>query len=127
MDTPVALQKTAVQGFDLATIAAELEREDAYRSSRRTAAALVKENDLTVVLTSVQKGETIREHAVPNAAYVMVLDGEVVMRFPDEEKRLSKGHSVAFAGGVRHSVDAIEDTRFLVVLGGKQEASHLME
>jgi len=127
MNTPVKLQEAGIQSFDLAEVAQELEREDAYWASRRAAAALVKEDDLTVVLTTVLKGETIREHAVPNAAFVMLLEGEIVLRFADEEKHLTKGQSVAFAGGERHSVYAPQDARFLVVLGGNPVMSHLTE
>jgi quercetin dioxygenase-like cupin family protein len=125
MDTPTTLQEAAVQTFDLNAIAAELEREEAFWSSRRAASSLVKEDDLTVVLTTVLKGETIREHAAPKAAFVTVLEGEIILRFADEEKRLAKGQSVAFAGGVRHAVEAPEDARFIVVLGGSSDTSHL--
>jgi len=122
METPIDLQQTPVQRFDLGSVAEELEREEAFWSSRRAAASLVKEDDLTVVVTSVLKGETIREHAAPTSAFVTVLNGEIVVRFGDREERLTAGQSVAFAAGVRHAVDAPEDARFLVVLGGREGA-----
>jgi quercetin dioxygenase-like cupin family protein len=127
METPVKLRETGIQSFDLDQVAQDLGREDAYRASRRAAASLVKEDDLTVVLTAVLEGETIREHAVPNAAFIMLLEGEIVVRFADEETHLTKGQSVAFAGGERHSVYAPQDARFLVVLGGSPALSHLTE
>lgn len=125
METPTGLQDAAVQFFDSETVLQELEREEAFWSSRRAASSLVKEEELTVVLTTVLKGETIREHAAPNPAFIFVLEGEIVMRFADDEKRLAKGQGVALAGGARHSVDAPADARFLVVLGGNPGTSHL--
>jgi quercetin dioxygenase-like cupin family protein len=119
METPTGLQDATVQSFDLESVLEELEREEAFWSSRRAASSLVKENELTVVVTTVLKGETIREHEAPHPAFILVLDGEIVVRFADDERRLGEGHAVALAGGVRHSVDAPEDAHFLVVLGGK--------
>ena len=122
---PVNLEETATATFDLGDLAAQLEAEDAFEASRHTAGTLVKGDDLRVILAVASEGSQLREHAAPNPAIVVVLTGEVVFRFFEtgEETTLSAGQAVAFGGGVRHVVDATEDARFLIVIGGHRPAT----
>ena len=75
------------ESFDLSQVADTLECEEAFFASRRTAASLAKGDDLRFILTVMMKGETLREHAAPNSAVVVVLQGEIIVRFADVEKR----------------------------------------
>ena len=124
MVRPIRLQESPIASFDLDAVADTLKGEKAFQTSRHTAASLIKGDDLRVVLTVAMKGGTLREHAAPRPAVVVVLAGEIVVRFPgtDEEKLVSTGGAVAFDAGVRHAVEAIEDARFLIVIGGHRRA-----
>ena len=124
MIKPVRLQDSPIASFDLGAIGDALIGEDAYGRSSHTGASLVKGDDLRFVLTVGKKGATVRDHSAPSPAVVVVLDGEIVLRFPeaDEQRQLTAGGAAAFDAGVRHSVEFIEDARFLIVIGGHREA-----
>jgi quercetin dioxygenase-like cupin family protein len=119
MIKPIEITPSTVQSFHLGEIARQLETEDAYASSRKTAATLVRDDDLTVLLTTIQKGESVGEHRAPGPAIVIVLDGRVSFLGGDSPIELGAGSVSAFASDVTHAIEAHEDSRFLVVIGGK--------
>jgi quercetin dioxygenase-like cupin family protein len=77
---------------------------------------LVKEGGLSVVLAHLHAGASLDEHAAPGAATVQVLDGRVRVRIGDETVEAPGGRLVAFNAGVRHSVEALEDSTLLLTL-----------
>ena len=72
-----------------------------------------------IVLSHLHAGGALNEHATPGAATVQVLDGHVRVRIGDEALDLPEGRLIAFDSGVRHSVEAIEDSTLLLTLAGR--------
>jgi quercetin dioxygenase-like cupin family protein len=73
---------------------------------------------MSLVLTHLHRGGTLQEHAVPGAATVQVLDGRVRVQIGDEAFDVPAGRLIAFNSGVRHSIDALEDSTLLLTLTG---------
>ena len=106
--------------LDLGEVVTELHATSAQWQSHR-AVTLVKESGLAVVLTHLHSGATLQEHAAPGAATVQVLDGRVRIQIGDKALEVRSGRLLAFNPGVRHSVEALEDSTLLLTLSG---ASH---
>ena len=86
------------------------------RGVSRDSITLVKEAGLSVVLTHLHSGGTLREHAAPSAVTVQVLDGRVRMEIRGETIEVPAGRLVAFDAGVRHAVEALEESTLLLTV-----------
>jgi quercetin dioxygenase-like cupin family protein len=84
----------------------------------RGAVTLVKQSGMSLVLTHLHSGGTLQEHAAPGATTVQVLDGRVRVQIGDEALEVPAGRLIAFNSGVRHSVDALEDSTLLLTITG---------
>lgn len=109
-----------VQGgatFELSAIEAEMRGEEAYRTDGHTARTLVREEDLRIVLVVVKAGVRIPEHRANDTVSIHALSGEVRLKLPDKVVELPAGRLVALGRGLRHDVEAIADSAFLLTLG----------
>lgn len=109
--------------LDLQEAAAEL-RSLTDSGQDRRAVTLVRESGLSVVLVDLRSGAELREHAAPGPITVQVIDGRVRIGIEDEQFDSAAYRLVAFDAGVRHSVQAIEDSTLLLTL---REASDAQE
>jgi quercetin dioxygenase-like cupin family protein len=103
--------------LDLGEIVTELHGSGTPGQTRR-AVTLVKQGGMSLVLTHLHSGGTLQEHGAPGAATVQVLDGLVRVQIGDESLEAPAGRLVAFDAGVRHSVEALEDSTLLLTLVG---------
>lgn len=101
--------------LDLGEVVTELHGVSASGSDRG-AITLVKQGGMSLVLTHLHAGGSLQEHAAPGAATVQVLDGRVRVSIGDKAFEAPAGRLVAFDSGVRHSVEAIEDSTLLLTL-----------
>lgn len=111
---------SAVEGttFDLALIAAEMRAaEGVYEREGHTARTLVRETDLRVVLVVMKAGSIIKEHRVDETASIHVLSGRVCVRLRDRSAAMPRGHVLVLESGLPHSVEATEESAFLLTLG----------
>ncbi len=103
--------------FDLSAIEAEMRQEDAYRSEGHTARTLVREQDLRIVLIAMKAGARIAEHRASDTVSIHALSGHVRLRLPDKVADLPAGRLLALGRGLRHDVEAVEESAFLLTLG----------
>jgi len=104
--------------IDLGEAATEL-RGMAPGAQNRRAVTLVKQSGLNVVLTQLQAGNSLAEHAAPGAATVQVLDGSIRVQVGDETLEVPSGRLIAFDAQVRHHVEALEDSTLLLTLADR--------
>lgn len=64
----------------------------------------VQGDQLTLAIVELDPGAVVPEHRHPNEQNGMVIEGEVVFRVGDEERRLGPGGTWQILGGVPHSV-----------------------
>lgn len=69
-----------------------------------------------VILLALGAGERLGEHQVHEHALVVVLDGEVLIRAADGEQRLAAHGLVHFEPAERHELEAVADSRLLILL-----------
>jgi quercetin dioxygenase-like cupin family protein len=103
--------------FDLAAIEAEMRREDAYRGEGHTARTLVREEDMRIVLVVMKVGARIAEHQASDTVSIHALSGHVRLRLPDKVADLPAGRLIALGRGLRHDVEAVAESAFLLTLG----------
>jgi quercetin dioxygenase-like cupin family protein len=103
--------------LDLGEVVTELHGRSSAGQSRG-AVTLVKEGGMSLVLSHLHAGGALQEHAAPGPATVQVLDGRVRVQIADEALEVSSGRLIAFNAGVRHSIEALEDSTLLLTLAG---------
>ncbi len=105
--------------FDLAAVEREMRREDAYLREGHTARTLVREPDLRIVLVVMKAGARMAEHRAGETVSVHALSGHVRLRLPDTTVELPFGRLLVLEKGLRHDVEANEESAFLLTLGWK--------
>lgn len=115
MTKPVATSEAAI--FDIATIEAEMRREDAYVREGHTARTLVREPDLRIVLVVMKAGARMAEHRAKDTASIHALAGHVRLRLPETVADLPAGRLLVLERGLLHDVEAVEESSFLLTLG----------
>lgn len=103
--------------FDLVAIDVEMRRENAYEHDGHTARTLVREPDFRVVFIVMKAGARMAEHRTKNTASIHVLSGHVKLGLPDRSADLSAGQLFVLGQGLRHDVEAAEESAFLLTLG----------
>lgn len=100
--------------LNLEEAAAEL-RSPGDEQDRR-AVTLVRQSGVSIVLVHLRAGAVMREHAAAGPATVQVLDGQVRVSLNDERFEVPGSHLIAFDAGVRHEVEALEDSTLLLTI-----------
>lgn len=117
---PVEVGPSTVENFQYDAAAAELRRQPAYDATGRTAQAFARSDQLTLVLTVLKSGAEVAEHKAPGPATVTVLEGKLeFLHAPGGKQTLSKHEAVVFAAGIPHAIRALEDSTFLLAIGGR--------
>jgi quercetin dioxygenase-like cupin family protein len=115
MSKPEPIDQGAV--FNLAAIDAEMRREDAYQRDGHAARTLVREDDIRIILMVMRAGARIAEHQANDTASIHTLSGNVRLRLPDHDAELPAGRLLVLERGLRHSVEAVAESAFLLTLG----------
>jgi quercetin dioxygenase-like cupin family protein len=105
--------------FELSAVDRDVQREEAYLRGGHTARTLVRENDLRIILIVMQAGARIAEHRTDDTASVHTLRGHIRLSLPDKTVDVPSGTLLVLEKGVRHDVEAIEESAFLLTLGWK--------
>lgn len=106
---------------DAKTLLRSLPIEPGRVRSRR----LLKTADLTVLGVAIDAGAVMREHVSPVPILIHVVDGRVGLELQRQRVELPVGGMVHVDGNVRHAVEGLETSRFLLLLfGAHAENSH---
>ncbi|MFZ0040261.1 MAG: hypothetical protein WAK93_03065 [Solirubrobacteraceae bacterium] len=69
-----------------------------------------------VILLALPEGELLQDHQVHEHALVLLLEGELLIRSAEGERRLAPHGLLHFAPGERHEVESVADSRLLILL-----------
>lgn len=106
------------KAFPLMSMVEKLMREATFATSGRSSLTLAHGDEMTVVLIVLKAGFLLKEHPAPAAATVITLSGNIMFSTKTREITLEQGEAVTFTADILHSVEAKEDSAFLVVIGG---------
>ena len=109
--------------YDLAA-ADKLRGSATWRERGQCSRTLVKHPDLRLVLITLKSGGGLHQHKTDRRVSVHTLDGHLQLSLPGEQTiDLPTGHVLVLDEGVPHDVAALEDSAFLLSLGGKPDAT----
>lgn len=101
--------------FDLPAEVHRLHAETTW-SAGHNARTLIKYDDFRVVLTALQANTRIPEHKTEGRISVHVLSGHIQLRASGRTFSLRTGGLVALDQGVRHDIEALEESAFLLTI-----------
>ncbi|MEO7652580.1 MAG: cupin domain-containing protein, partial [Bryobacteraceae bacterium] len=101
--------------FDLAAEISDSESRKPWPSSLYSK-TLVKKDDLRVVLFTMGPGATLKEHHADGSISVQVLHGEIQFSEQGQVHSLRKGQMLTLGRSIRHSVESVGDSAFLLTI-----------
>ena len=90
--------------------------EDWVKGAERITRMLVKHSGLRVALVTMRARAQWTEHKTPSRISVQPLEGCIRFRTADRELTLGIGDLLVLDSNVTHSVEALDDTAFLLTL-----------
>jgi len=77
---------------------------------------LVKADDLRVILIAMEVGAKMKEHHTDGTTTIHVLQGLLCLRVQEKFQDLKCGQILTLAPGIKHDVEARDDSAFLVTI-----------
>jgi quercetin dioxygenase-like cupin family protein len=99
--------------FDLGTEPELLHQEPEWQTGHNSK-TLVKYESLRIVLIAMKAGIRIPEHQTEGRISIQTIRGRIVVRATGRTFDLSTGGLLALDQGLRHDVEALEDSAFLL-------------
>ena len=120
---PTEITGSTVEAFSLLNLADQLMCEETISHTGRNSLSLVRGNDMTVVLLVLKDQAALHEHKAPGPITVTTLSGHLEFSTDSgvNALNLKTGDSAVCAAHLPHSVRALEDSAFLLVIGGRSE------
>jgi quercetin dioxygenase-like cupin family protein len=101
--------------FDLLKEIADSEQKKPWQSGLY-AKTLFKKHDLRVVLITMEGGARMKEHHADGSLSVQVLKGHVRFNVHGKPHDLPAGSLYTLAASIRHDVEAVGDSAFLLTI-----------
>ena len=109
--------RTPILQCDLLEEIQTLHKEDAWvQGTGPSSKTLVKHPDLRIVLIAMSKNMRMSEHKATATISVQTLAGHIRLTLPDRTADLPTGQLLVLDQGVRHDVEAVEDSAFLLTM-----------
>ncbi len=106
--------------IDLVAFTQIIRTEKAWLESDRNAITVFKtEGGMRIVLIALHQGAEMKRHTAPGVISVQVLDGRIAFETDTETVELAGGQMLALHAGEAHSVQALEESVFLLTVGAK--------
>lgn len=101
--------------FDLAQEIADATSEKPWQAGHH-AKTLFKKHDFRVVLVTMERGAHMKEHHADGTISVQVLKGKIRMNVGGKPHELDAGNLFTLAASIRHDVEALDDSAFLLTI-----------
>jgi quercetin dioxygenase-like cupin family protein len=105
-----------------------LRQQDSWqRGTGRSSKTLAKYDDFRIVLVLMKAGTLMKEHHADGRISIHLLEGKIRMHLSDQKIELSTAELMALDSGIRHDVEALEESAFLLTIswpGGTLEERH---
>ena len=101
--------------FDLVQEIADSEQKKPWQSGH-FAKTLFKKHDFRVVLITMENAAKMKEHHADGTISVQVLKGHIRFTVHGKPHDLKLGNLITLAASIRHEVEALEDSAFLLTI-----------
>jgi quercetin dioxygenase-like cupin family protein len=104
--------------FDIARELEQLHREPGWQSGQN-ARTLVKYDGLRIVLIALKARSRIPEHQADGQISIQTVVGHIQVRAQGRSFELRTGGLLALDHGLRHDVEAVEESAFLLTIAAR--------
>jgi len=108
-----------VMTLDLPAILGNMKKESTWRTAKRNAMTLVKQPIFRVVLVALQAGAEIGAHETDGPIIIQAIEGRLTISVDENEFALGAGQVLILREGLRHAIQAREDSAFLLTLASE--------
>ena len=102
--------------IDLRSFTLQIRKEKAWENSDRNAITVFKTDAMRIVLIGLHKDAEMVKHTAKGMISIQVLEGEILFTTEERSVKLKQGEMLALHENVPHSVQANEETIFLLTL-----------
>ncbi|MGH2363685.1 MAG: cupin domain-containing protein [Chloroflexota bacterium] len=102
----------------------QLRAEPAWKDSDRNAKTLIKGPELRVVLVALKASARLEQHWAAGPITVQALAGRLRLRLPEQVLELVTGEIAALGPAIRHDVEALEPSVFLLTIALPESGGH---
>lgn len=95
-----------------------LRDSESYKRNDHASATIVNRPGLGMVLIALPKGGHLAEHRTARPITLRVLEGTIQVSLADRTIEMVRGDLTALAPNLRHKVTGVEDSAFLLTMGG---------
>lgn len=99
----------------------ELRSSDSYRRNDHASATIVNRPGMGVVLIALPKGGHLAEHRTARPITLRVLEGTIQVSLEDRTIEMVRGDLTSLAPNLQHRVTGVEESAFLLTMGGELE------
>ena len=106
--------------FDLTQEIADAEQKKPWQSGLY-AKTLLKKHDLRIVLINMENAAQMKEHHADGTISIQVLKGQIRVSVNGKPHILRVGSLFTLGASIRHNVDALSDSSFLLTISWPSE------
>ncbi len=108
---------------DVAAELAAVRASDSYHTADHAAKTIAKQPGLGVVLIALKPGGRMDEHHADRAITVQGVEGIVEFTMSERVVALTRGRLLIIPPGVVHRVRGVDESAFLLTMGGAHDPS----
>jgi len=101
---------------DIPSYTRQIKEEKAWEKNDRNGITVFKSENITMVITALQKGASIDDNVVDGFLTIQVLDGTVRIAAPDGDIDAVKKQFITFHPNISHSLEATSDAILLLTV-----------
>jgi quercetin dioxygenase-like cupin family protein len=105
-----------MMAFAIAEEISKIKADHPSTSEGKRSAVLAKNEHVSIVLAVLARGEALEEHQTEGQITVTVVQGAIRFDALNERVRLNAGGLLTLRPGIRHSVEALEDSAFVITV-----------
>jgi quercetin dioxygenase-like cupin family protein len=107
--------KDFIKQYDLMSEISAFESRKPWQQGL-TSKLLLKSSDFRLMLIAMQNGAKMQEHHSDGRISIQALRGRIRVHVGDRVVELTSGHLLALDRSIKHDVEALEDSAFLLTI-----------
>jgi quercetin dioxygenase-like cupin family protein len=112
-------QESSLLTFDLQSLIEKLKQEDGWKKGERKTIPLLKNSSMRIILMALPAGTDIKLHQAEGQITVHIIEGVLKFNTENESVTLYQGQLLTLREHIKHSLNAIKDTSFLLTMAIK--------
>lgn len=107
---------TSLVEMDLNSFIHQIKNETTWATTNHNSITIFKSDNTTIVLIGMHQNAELKKHKAYGNIHVQVLEGKINFSTEQQTVSLQKGQMIALKADIPHSVQALEDSFFLLTV-----------